>query len=59
VHVRQTAVETLQAYTQQTGFVAIAVPDLPLADNTAAWGIEAALTIARRAEQALADIPAE
>jgi uncharacterized protein (TIGR02680 family) len=59
VHVRQTAVETLQAYTQQTGFVAIAVPDLPLADNTAAWGIEAALTVARRAEQALADIPAE
>ncbi len=59
VHARQTAVETLQAYTQQTGFVAIAVPDLPLPDDTAAWGIEAALTIARRAEQALVDIPAE
>jgi len=59
VHARQTAVETLQAYTQQTGFVAIAVPDLPLADDTAVWSIEAALTIARRAEQALADIPAE
>ena len=59
VRVRQTAVETLQAYTQQTGFVAIAVPDLPVADDTAAWSIEAALTIARRAEQALADIPAE
>ena len=59
MHARQTAVETLQAYTQQTGFVAIAVPDLPLADDTAAWGIEAALTIARRAEQALVDIPAE
>jgi uncharacterized protein (TIGR02680 family) len=59
VQARQTAVETLQAYTQQTGFVAIAVPDLPLADDTAAWSIEAALTIARRAEQALADIPAE
>ncbi len=59
VRVRQTAVETLQAYTQQTGFVAIAVPDLPVADDTAAWSIEAGLTIARRAEQALADIPAE
>ncbi len=28
-------------------------------DDTAAWSIEAALTIARRAEQSLADIPAE
>jgi uncharacterized protein (TIGR02680 family) len=59
VQVRQTAVETLQAYTQQTGFVAIAVPDLPVPDDTSAWTIEAALTIARRAEQSLADIPAE
>jgi uncharacterized protein (TIGR02680 family) len=58
VHVRHTAVETLQAYTQQTGFVAIAVPDLALPD-AAAWGIEAALTIARRAEQALSEVAAD
>jgi uncharacterized protein (TIGR02680 family) len=39
--------------------VAIAIPDLQLPDDTAAWGIEAALTIARRAEQALADVAAD
>ena len=59
VQQRKAATEGLQAYTQQTGFVAIALPDLALPENTAAWGIETALNIARRAEQALSDIPAE
>jgi hypothetical protein len=50
--------EGLQTYTQQTGFVAIAIPDLPLPEDAAAWGIDTALNIARRAEQALSDVPA-
>jgi uncharacterized protein (TIGR02680 family) len=56
---RKSATEGLQAYAQHTGFVAIAVPDLILPDDTTAWGIETALTIARRAEQALSDVPAD
>jgi uncharacterized protein (TIGR02680 family) len=59
VQARKAAADNLQAYTQQTGFVNIAVPDLELPQGTAPWGIEAALTIARRAEQALSDIPAD
>ncbi len=54
---RKDAIERLQAYTAQTGFVTIAIPDLDL--PAAPWGIDAALTIARRAEQALADVPAD
>lgn len=57
--VRKEATEHLQAYATQTGFLAIAVPDLSLPAGTAAWGIDAALTIARRAEQVLADVPAD
>ena len=49
----------LQAYTLQTGFVNIAVPELALPEDTVPWGIEAALTIARRTEQALSDVPAD
>lgn len=56
---RKTAAEKLQAYTLQTGFMNIAVPDLTLPEDTAPWGIDAALTIARRAEQALSDVPAD
>jgi uncharacterized protein (TIGR02680 family) len=59
VQLRKAATEELQAYAQQTGFVAIAVPDLALPQDAAAWGIDAALTIARRAEHALSDVPAE
>ncbi len=59
VQLRKAATEGLQTYAQLTGFVAIAVPDLPLPEDTAAWGIDAALNIARRAEQALSDVPAE
>jgi uncharacterized protein (TIGR02680 family) len=57
--VRKAATEKLQSYATQTGFLAIAVPDLPLPAATAPWGIDAALTIARRAEQALTDVPAD
>ncbi len=56
---RKSATDGLQAFAQHTGFVAVAIPDLGLPDDTAAWGIEAALTIARRAEQALADVAAD
>jgi uncharacterized protein (TIGR02680 family) len=56
---RKSATEGLQNYARQTGFVSIAVPDLSLPDDADAWGIEAALTIARRVEQALADVPAD
>ena len=56
---RRIATEGLQAYAAHTGFISIAVPDLDLPAGTATWGIDAALTVARRAEQALTDIPAE
>jgi uncharacterized protein (TIGR02680 family) len=59
VQLRKGAAEILQAYTQQTGFVAIALPDLAVPEDTGAWSIEAALTIARRAEQALTEVPAD
>ena len=59
VQARKSATEGLQTYAQHTGFVAIAVPELTLPEGTAAWGLEAALTIARRAEQALTDVPAD
>lgn len=59
VQARKSATEGLQAYARHTGFVAIAVPELTLPEDTAAWGIETALTIARRAEQVLAEVPAD
>ncbi len=59
VQARKVAVESLQAYTVQTGFVNIAIPDLVLPEESGAWGIEAALNVARRTEQALSDVPAE
>lgn len=56
---RKGAAEKLQVYATQTGFFAVAIPDLTLADVTAPWGIDTALTIARRAEQALSEVPAD
>jgi uncharacterized protein (TIGR02680 family) len=56
---RKAATEKLQAYTMQTGFVSIAVPDLTVPEGTDPWGIDTALTMARRAEQALSDVPAD
>jgi uncharacterized protein (TIGR02680 family) len=57
--VRRLATEGLQAYAAQTGFIAIAVPELEIPVNAGPWGIDAALTLARRAEAALMNVPAE
>jgi uncharacterized protein (TIGR02680 family) len=56
---RKLATEGLQAYASHTGFFAIAVPDIEVPADTAPWGIDAALTLARRAEAALTDVSAE
>lgn len=56
---RRLATEGLQAYAAHTGFIAIAVPELEFPADIATWGIDAALTVARRVEAALADVPAE
>lgn len=56
---RRLATEGFHAYAVHTGFIAIAVPELEIPIDTASWGIEAALTLARRAEAALTDVPAE
>jgi uncharacterized protein (TIGR02680 family) len=58
-HSRRLAIASLQAFAAETGFVVVAIPDLALPVGTATWGVDAALTVARRAEQALADVPAE
>jgi uncharacterized protein (TIGR02680 family) len=59
VQLRKAATDGLQAYALQTGFVAIAIPELELPESATPWGIEGALSIARRAEQALVDVPAD
>jgi uncharacterized protein (TIGR02680 family) len=59
IQARRLATEGLQAYAIQTGFLSIAVPDLEIPAETTPWGIDAALTVARRAEAALVDVPAE
>jgi uncharacterized protein (TIGR02680 family) len=59
VQLRKAATEGLQAYALQTGFLAIAIPELELPDGANPWGIDGALSIARRAEQALLDVPAD
>ena len=56
---RRQAVDELQAFASLTGLFSVAVPDVPLPDSAAPWGIEAALGAARRAEQALADVTAD
>jgi uncharacterized protein (TIGR02680 family) len=56
---RRLATEGLQAYAAHTGFIAIAVPELEAPADAAAWGIDAALTVARRAEAALTDVSAD
>jgi len=56
---RGLATEGLQAFTAHTGFIAIAVPELELPASTAPWGIDAALSTARRAEAALTDVSAD
>ncbi|MGH8291287.1 MAG: TIGR02680 family protein [Steroidobacteraceae bacterium] len=56
---RRKAIEELQAFATVTGLFTVAVPDLALPDPGVPWGVEAALAAARRAEQALAEVPAE
>lgn len=55
---RQRAVADVQAFAA-TGLLALALPDLEQPEQGAPWTIDAALTLARRAEQALQDIHAE
>lgn len=56
---RRQAIDELRSFTSLTGLLSVAVPDLVLPDADTAWGIDAALGIARRAEQALAGVAAE
>lgn len=55
---RQEAVAALHGFAA-SGLLAIAVPDIDQPDVAAAWTIESALTLARRAEQVLAEVKAE
>ncbi len=56
---RRLATEGLQSYAAHTGFISIAVPELEIPADATPWGIDAALTVARRAEAALTDVAAE
>lgn len=53
---RQQAVARLQGFAA-TDLLSVAVPEIDLPDLRAAWTIEPALTLARRAEQLLSDVP--
>ncbi|NMG63815.1 TIGR02680 family protein [Azoarcus indigens] len=55
---RQAAVASLQGFSA-SGLMAVAVPDIECPDPAAPWTIEPALTLARRAEQALAGVKAD
>ncbi|MDP2809705.1 MAG: TIGR02680 family protein [Rhodocyclaceae bacterium] len=55
---RQEAIAALQGFAA-SGLMAVAVPDIECPDPAAPWTIEPALTLARRAEQVLAEIKAE
>ncbi len=59
IEARRVATEGLQAYAANTGFIAIAVPELVTTAHAVPWGIDTALSVARRSEAALADVPAE
>lgn len=52
---RSQAIEKLQRFTD-SGLLSAALPELELPDRATAWTIDPALTLARRAEQALAQI---
>lgn len=52
---RISAVERLQRFTQ-SGLLSSALPDFALPDGDAPWTIDPALTVARRAEQALSHV---
>jgi uncharacterized protein (TIGR02680 family) len=53
---RQQAIVRLQGFAA-TDLLSIALPEIDLPDPRGVWTIEPALTLARRTEQALADIP--
>jgi uncharacterized protein (TIGR02680 family) len=53
---RQQAVARLQGFAA-TDLLSVALPEIDLPDLRATWTIEPALTLARRAEQALSDVP--
>jgi len=55
---RRRAIEGLQSFAV-TGLLASALPDVSLPEPGAGWGVELALTVARRAEQTLVEISAE
>ena len=55
VATRQAAINTLQGFAA-TGLLASAMPDVDIPDQRTPWTIDAALTLARRAEQALANV---
>lgn len=52
---RAQAAAQLQSFAA-TGLLAVALPDLDQPEQNAAWAIEPALTLARRAEQLLSDV---
>ena len=58
VHERKTAVAALDAFARETGMLAIALGEDVDAPESP-WGVDAALTLARRAEQALARVGAQ
>ena len=53
---RQQAIARLQGFAA-TDLLSIALPEIDLPDSRGVWTIEPALTLARRAEQALSDVP--
>jgi uncharacterized protein (TIGR02680 family) len=61
VEARRVAVAGLEAFATLTELPGVALADVADLETPAAspWGIDAALTLARRAEAALADVPAE
>ncbi len=56
---RKHAIEELQAFVVRTGLFSVALPELAVPESGIEWGIDAALTLARRAEQSLTDVAAE
>ncbi|MBM0105554.1 TIGR02680 family protein [Steroidobacter sp. S1-65] len=56
---RRRAIDELQTFAARTGLLEVAVPGVQLPSADAEWGIEAALIVARRAEQILVEVAAE
>ena len=59
VAARRRAMDELQSFATETGFLTIATPEIALPEGTQQWGVENALNIARRAEQALSEVRAD